>query len=93
MAVDVFEGATDTLTLAQAGKLAVGTIGVKGFKPAWLPYFAGLKVFLAFDGDAAGQDAAVAVTKVFTDAAYPPPRVVKLPAGVKDVNELFRGEK
>jgi len=91
--VFICEGATDTLTLAQAGKLAVGTMGAKGFKPAWLPYFDGLKVFIAFDGDAAGQDNAVAVTKIFTDAAYPPPRVVKLPDGVKDVNELFRGEK
>jgi hypothetical protein len=38
-----------------AGKLAVGTMGAKGFKPAWLPYFDGLKVFIAFDGDAAGS--------------------------------------
>lgn len=87
------EGATDTLTLAQSGRLAVGIVGVGGFKPAWLPYFDGLKVFLAFDGDDAGRKAAHDVTAVFVSHGHQAPRVIKLPDGVKDVNELFRGSK
>lgn len=84
------EGATDTLTLAQSGRFAVGIVGTGGFKTAWLPAFDGLDVFLAFDGDDAGRAAAKKVTKVFVDAGHPAPKTVKLPSGAKDVNELLR---
>ena len=87
------EGATDTLTLAQSGRHAVGIVGTGGFKADWLPAFRGLKVYLAFDADEAGRKAAVAVTKVFFDAGLPAPKVVNIPAGFKDVNELFRGNQ
>lgn len=86
------EGATDTLTLAQSGRLAVGIVGTGGFKAAWLPYFDGLRVFLALDSDEAGQKSAKSITKTFLDDGQPAPRVVKLPDGVKDVNEFFRGK-
>ena len=86
------EGATDTLTLAQSGRLAVGIVGTGGFKAAWLPYFDGLRVFLALDSDKSGQDAAKEITKTFIDAGQPAPRVVRLPDGVKDINEFFRGK-
>ena len=89
----ICEGATDTLALAQSGRLVVGIVGTGGFKAAWLPYFDGLSVYLALDADKAGQDAAAAIAKVFTDAGHRPPKVVKLPDGVKDVNQFFLMER
>ena len=89
----ICEGATDTLAVAQSGRLVVGIVGTGGFKAAWLPYFADLVVYLALDADEAGQKAAVAMTQVFIAAGHRPPKVVKLPAGFKDVNEFFRKEE
>lgn len=88
--VFVCEGATDTLTLAQSGRLAVGIVGTGGFHREWLPGFDGLSVYLAFDGDDAGQGAKSEVTRLFVDAGLRAPKVVALPEGVKDINELFR---
>lgn len=90
--VFICEGATDTLTLAQAGRLAVGIVGTGGFKASWLPYFADLVVYLAFDGDDAGRNAAIKVTTVFVDGGLPAPKVVTLPDGVKDINQFFGKE-
>ena len=87
--VFICEGATDTLTLAQAGRLAVGVVGAGGFKASWLSYFADLVVYLAFDGDDAGRNAAIKVTTVFVDGGLPAPKVVTLPDGVKDINQFF----
>lgn len=83
------EGATDTLTLAQSGRLAVGIVGTGGFKAAWLPYFRGLTVFLAFDADEAGQKAIVEVTKTFVDRGLLAPKAIRLPAGIKDITDYF----
>jgi len=87
------EGATDTLALAQSGRLVVGIVGTGGFKSAWLPAFEGLKVFVAFDSDEAGRKAAKDISRVFFDAGHQSPKVVKLPEGVKDINALFRGDQ
>lgn len=86
----ICEGATDTLALAQSGRLVVGIVGTGGFKSEWLPYFADLDVYLAFDSDEAGRNAAKKVSTVFVDAGHRPPKVVRLPNGVKDINEFFR---
>ena len=86
------EGATDTLSLAQSGRAAVGIVGTGGFKPAWLEAFKGLDVFLAFDGDDAGRKAAKNVTKTFIDGGLPAPKTIKLPTNVKDVTEFFRSK-
>ena len=91
--VFICEGATDTLALAQSGRPAVGIVGTGGFKAAWLPYFEGVPVYLALDADEAGQRAALALAKTFTAAGHRPPKVVKLPAGVKDVNQFFLMER
>ena len=88
--VFVCEGATDTLALAQSGRLVVGIVGTGGFKPAWLEAFEGLDVYLALDSDDAGRKAAKDITKVFVAAGHRAPKVVKLPEGVKDVNQFFR---
>ena len=91
--VFICEGATDTLALAQSGRLAVGIVGTGGFKAAWLPYFEGVPVYLALDADEAGQKAALALAKTFTAAGHRPPKVVRLPDGVKDVNQYFLMER
>lgn len=88
--VFICEGATDTLALAQSGRLVVGIVGTGGFKAAWLDAFDGLDVYLALDNDQAGQKAAKEITKVFLDAGHRAPKVVKLPEGIKDVNQFFR---
>lgn len=87
------EGATDTLALAQSGRQVVGIVGTQGFKSAWLPYFEGLDVYLTLDADEAGQLAARKIAAIFTAAGHRPPKLVKLPAGVKDVNQYFLMER
>lgn len=86
----ICEGATDTLALAQSGRLVVGIVGTGGFKPAWLEAFEGLDVYLALDSDDAGRKAAKDITRVFVAAGHRAPKVVKLPEGIKDVNQFFR---
>ena len=88
--VFICEGATDTLALAQSGRLVVGIVGTGGFKAAWLDAFEGLDVYLALDSDEAGRKAAKVITKLFLDAGHRAPKVVKLPEGIKDVNQFFR---
>ena len=90
--VFICEGATDTLTLLQAGRLAVGVIGTQGLKARWVEAFRGLKVFFAFDSDEAGQEAAAKYARLFFEASQPTPRAIKLPEGVKDINEFFKKE-
>lgn len=85
------EGATDTLTLTQAGYLACGIVGTQGFKPDWAKHFAGLSVFLAFDGDPPGREAAQKVGDVFVAQGLPAPRAVNLPDG-QDVTDYFTGK-
>lgn len=87
--VFVCEGITDTLTLTQSGRLAVGTIGTQGFNPEWVGHFEGLDVYLAFDGDEAGRKAGQTVAALFVDRGLPPPLVVALPDG-QDVTDFFR---
>jgi hypothetical protein len=85
------EGATDTLTLTQADYLACGIVGTQGFKPDWATHFAGLSVFLAFDPDQSGREAAQKVAGVFVAADLPAPRIVTLPDG-QDVTDFFTGK-
>lgn len=86
--VIICEGATDTMTLAQAGYHAVGIVGVSGFKRHWVSLFDGLSVFLAFDGDPAGHKASQEVAQAFAAAGQPAPRIVPIPEG-QDVTEFF----
>lgn len=88
----ICEGATDTLALAQSGRHVVGIVGTGGFKREWLPQFAGVDVYLALDNDDPGRKAATDISRLFVDAGHPAPKVVTLPEGVKDVNELLRRE-
>lgn len=87
--VFICEGATDTLTLRQSGRFAVGIVGTQGFRREWLKAFEGLDVFLAFDGDQAGRDAAVKVSKLFVENGLRAPKVVSIPDG-QDVTDFFK---
>lgn len=83
------EGATDTLTLAQAGYYAAGIVGTAGLKRAWLTELKGLSVFLVFDADEAGREASQKAAQAFVAAGQPAPRIVTVPDGL-DVTEFFQ---
>lgn len=88
----VCEGYTDCLTLTQSGRLAVALGGTQGFKPAWVADFEGLDVFLAFDGDKAGREAAQKVADLFVSEGLAAPKIVKLPDG-QDVTDYFTHQR
>lgn len=90
--VFICEGATDTLTLTQSGRLACGIPGTQGFKAAWVKSFAGLDVYLVPDPDDAGQTAAPKIAALFVAEGLPSPKVVKLPPG-QDVTDFFTGKR
>jgi DNA primase len=83
------EGAIDTLSTLQMGIPAMGVSGVNGFNMQWLPLFKNVpKTVIAFDNDAAGQEAALRVRREF--------QVLKLnceiftpPLTTKDMNDLL----
>lgn len=89
--VFICEGPTDTLTLRQSGRLAVGIIGTQGLKPDWVADFEGLEVYLAFDGDKPGREAALKVADLFVAQGLPAPKIVPLPDG-QDVTDFFTGK-
>ncbi len=86
--VFVCEGAPDTLVLEQEGFPAVGIIGSSGFKAEWVGNLARFRVHLVLDNDAAGRSGTDRTAALFHDQNLPV-FVVKLPDGVKDVNEFF----
>lgn len=88
----ICEGPTDTLTLTQSGRLAVGIVGTQGLKPDWVADFEGLAVYLAFDGDKAGRDAAQKVADLFVAQGLPAPKIVSLPDG-QDVTDFFTNQR
>jgi hypothetical protein len=88
--VFICEGATDTLTLAQAGFLSCGIVGTQGFKPEWVKHFDGLDVFLATDPDAPGREAARRIAGVFVAQGRPSPKIIPLPQG-QDITDYFTG--
>lgn len=87
-AVYICEGEIDTMTLVQMGYCAVGVPGARAFKRHWCHLFAGYEVYLALDGDAAGAAGAQHISRLFTRAGLPAPRVLPIPAGL-DINSLF----
>ena len=89
--VFICEGPTDTLNLTQSGRLAVGIIGTQGLKADWVARFEGLEVFLAFDGDKPGREAAQKVADLFVAQGLTAPKIVPLPDG-QDVTDFFTGK-
>lgn len=89
--VFICEGATDTLTLAQAGFLSCGIVGTQGFKPEWVKHFDGIEVFLATDPDEPGREAAKKIAGIFVNQGRPSPKIVPLPQG-QDITDYFTGK-
>jgi DNA primase len=83
----VAEGCMDTLTLASAGVAAVGIVGARGLKQAWMPLFAGKSVVLALDNDEAGRTATKELVPRL-QAQVRELRVAVLPEGA-DVNAYW----
>src|SRR5262249_36595888 len=85
--VYVAEGAIDALSLLEAGLEAVGVPGAESFLPAWVGWFdLAREVVLALDADEAGGRGAAAIAGHFR-AAGRPVKTLRLPPGVKDVND------
>jgi DNA primase len=87
----VAEGLMDTLTLATAGVAAVGLVGARGLKEAWLPLFRDKAVVVALDNDAAGRAATEAVVRRLAPYARAL-RVAVLPEGA-DVNAYYCAQR
>lgn len=86
--VFICEGVVDTLTLLKNGKAAVGVAGANGFKDAWLPWFRGCRVKVAFDADAAGHSKGAELVQKFCSQGIDANRVY-LPVSY-DVNQYFQ---
>jgi DNA primase len=90
--VHVAEGVIDCLSLLETDLQAVAVPGASSFRPEWVEWFdlAG-EVVLALDADDAGRRGAAAIAAHFR-AAGRAVKVLRLPPGVKDVNELLLAE-
>ncbi|MDE2104797.1 MAG: toprim domain-containing protein [Patescibacteria group bacterium] len=83
------EGEFDALALISRGIPAMtSTGGCRTFKDEWLPQFSDKEVFICFDTDAAGREAALAL-----HFKMPTSKIVQLPSEVKDVTEFFQSGK
>ena len=81
------ESVIDALTLEEKGFSSVGIAGTSSFKPQWVRGFKNKKVFLAFDSDKPGQDAAEKLSEWFKKEDIFVSSI-QLPEGM-DVNEWF----
>ena len=83
----ICEGEIDCMLLTQLGYHAVtSTAGANSWKPEWARFFTHIKhIFLLFDNDQAGITGAAKVRSTLRRA-----RIVTLPAGTKDVGELWQ---
>jgi len=90
--VIIAEGEIDTYTLQQAGFNVCGISGTTGFKEQWVQKFRNVEnIYIALDGDEAGQSAALKLGELLKDKA----RIVSFPTFqtsdkriIKDWNEL-----
>gem|GEM_PF-896805 len=89
-AVFVCEGAPDTMALQQAGYPAVGIVGCSGFKEEWVDELTNFNVHLVLDNDDAGRQGTDRIREMFHQRNRPV-RVVRLPEGIKDVNDFLVG--
>jgi DNA primase len=85
----VCEGEFDAMITAQNGFNAVGVIGVNGLKQEIIEDLVGLKVYLAFDNDEAGQTAIKQVAQRLIGMGVVVLGQADLPNGVKDLTEYF----
>ncbi len=85
--VIVCEGVIDTLSLIEHDFLAIGVIGVQGFKDKWLALLKNVKVKVAFDADLAGQQASEKLVIKMKNFGINAESVI-LPGGF-DINRFF----
>lgn len=85
--VIVCEGVIDTLSLIEHDFLAIGVIGVQGFKDKWLTLLKNVKVKVAFDADLAGQQASEKLVIKMKNFGIDAESVI-LPGGF-DINRFF----
>jgi len=82
----IAEGVPDCLTAIQLGYSSVAVLGAGNFKPDYASKFSRCeKVFIAMDGDPAGEAAATRIGTLFPERA----RVVELPPGL-DLNDFSK---
>lgn len=93
----VCEGESDTWAALSTGFAAVGSPGARAFKSEWVELFRGHQrdgdstVYLVPDRDKAGTEGAQLIAGLFVKAGLPPPFVIELPEGVKDLAEFMKG--
>ena len=82
----ICEGEIDAMLLTQLGYRAVtSTAGAGSWKEDWARFFTHVRdIYLLFDNDKAGREGAAKVHATLRRA-----RIVTLPAGVKDVGDLW----
>lgn len=88
--VIITEGEIDALSWIVMGQVAVGLPGWSHWKDAWIRDFAGKKVFLDLDADAAGQRGAADIAQRFQQAGLSCPLLLARPKGQKDANDLLQ---
>jgi len=82
------EGAFDSMILSQEGHNAVACLSTSSWKSV-IAKLKGFEVVIAFDNDEAGQKAAIEIREELFKLTGQEPAILKLPDGIKDVNEYF----
>jgi DNA primase len=86
------EGVVDCLSLLEADLQAVALPGASSFRPEWVEWFdLAREVVLSLDADNAGRKGTATIAGHFRRAGRTV-KVLQLPEGVKDVNELLLAE-
>jgi len=93
----VCEGESDTWTALFYGFPAVGTLGAKNFKAAWVEGFRGIEdadgrsgVYLVLDADKAGAEGSLVIADLFLKVGLPVPLQMILPSGM-DLTDFMKG--
>jgi DNA primase len=82
------EGAFDSMILNQEGHNAVACLSTSSWKSV-IARLKGFEVVIAFDNDEAGHKAAIEIKEELFKLTGQEPAILKLPDGIKDVNEYF----
>jgi len=83
------EGEFDTMILHQHGKQAVGVLGVSNYNDKTIKRLNDFDLVIAFDNDEQGRKEALKISNIFYKQTGREVIREKLPAGVKDITELF----
>ncbi|MGL1904132.1 MAG: toprim domain-containing protein [Fibrobacterales bacterium] len=81
------EGVIDALTMITKNFPTIGVPGVSSFKSEWFVLFKNKNVFIAFDADSAGKNAAERLHAQFSECGIAS-SIISLPEG-EDINQWF----